>query len=56
MTEQKDNVTAEILYYLSGAFRNAVEGGFLAREHAASIFKANLRDAGYEVTKKEVVK
>jgi hypothetical protein len=43
----------EVLFYLSGAFKNAIEGGFLAREHAASIFKSALRDAGYEIAKKK---
>lgn len=49
----ESEVTAEVLYYLSGAFRNAIEGGFFAREHAASIFKSCLRTAGYEIPKKE---
>lgn len=54
--QPKNNIVAETLFYLSGAFKNAVDGGFLAREHATSLFKSVLRAAGYEVAKKETPK
>jgi hypothetical protein len=46
-------VTAEILFYLSGALKNGIDGGFLAREHATSLFKTCLRNSGYEMPQKE---
>lgn len=53
MDQRATQITAEILFYLSGAFKNAIEGGFLAREHASSLFKSSLKDAGYEIAKKK---
>lgn len=44
---------AEIIFYMSGAFKNAVDGRFLSQEHASALFKGLLRDAGYELAKKE---
>jgi hypothetical protein len=53
--EKNSYVSAvEILYYLSGALKNAVDGRFLSLEHATSLFKAELRKAGLQIVKKEI--
>lgn len=38
---------------LANALKTASDGKFLATEHASSIFKKALKDAGFETTKKE---
>lgn len=52
--EKNDNISdVEFLFYLSGALKNGVDGRFVSLEHAASIFKKELKKAGFEITKKE---
>lgn len=52
--KKENNIsTVELLYYLSGALKNATDGRFLATEHASSIFKRELRKAGFEITRKD---
>lgn len=53
MNADKNTSYVDILYTLSCAFKNAIEGGFVSREQATTIFKNQLRVAGFEVAKKE---
>ena len=54
---KQPETTAEILFYLSGAFKNAVDGRFMELEHAKSLWKKCLIAAGHETSKeKEVAK
>lgn len=53
MTTATNAVTvSESLFYLSGAFKNAVDGRFLSQEHASALFKNILRGAGFELPTK----
>lgn len=51
--KKTNNITVESLYYLAGALKFGVDGGFQAREHASAIWKNVLRQAGFEVPKKD---
>lgn len=50
----RPTTTAQELFALSGALVNATTAGFMAREHAAIIWKLYLKVFEWDIPKKEV--